>query len=181
MGSRLVLVAHGPTVGMRKLVFGDESDLQHPELLTPEGRRVSSWSCGPEPACGQTAAALAGPGVEVLEQLAGLDVGAWRGRPLAEIASEDPEGLSRWMTDASSAPHGGESVAQLVARVGRFCDAREWPPGRNLAVVTPLVARALAVHALAVAPEAIFRVDLAPLGRVTVSRQGSIWRLQGLG
>jgi len=181
MGSRLVLVAHGPTAGMRELVFGDESDLQHPELVGREERRVMSWSCGPEPACGQTAAALAGRGVEVAAELAGLDVGAWRGRPLAEVASEDPEGLSRWMSDPSSAPHGGESLAQLVVRVGEFCDAREWRPGGNVAVVSPLVARALAVHALAVGPEAIFRVDLAPLGRVTLSRQGSIWRLQGLG
>jgi broad specificity phosphatase PhoE len=85
------------------------------------------------------------------------------------------------MSDPHAAPHGGESLAELVARVGACCDERDWPPGRSVAVVAPLVARAMAVHALAATPEVIFRVDLAPLGRVGLSRHGRGWRLQQLG
>jgi broad specificity phosphatase PhoE len=183
MASRLILVAHGATTGTQDLVFGDESDLTHPELVSADASRVMSWSCGPEPACVETAAGLIGqPGrAEVVADLASLDVGRWRGRPFGEVAEEDPDAVRRWMTDPSATPHGGESLARLMARVGAYCDAREWPAGRNLAVVTPLVARAMVVHALAVGPEAIFRVDLAPLGRVALSRQGPSWRLQGLG
>jgi broad specificity phosphatase PhoE len=183
MASRLILVAHAATTGTQDLVFGDESDLTHPELVSAEASRVMSWSCGPEPACAQTAAGLVGHSgrADVVTELAGLDVGRWRGRPFGEVVEEDPDGVRRWMTDPSARPHGGESLARLVARVGAYCDGREWPPGRNVAVVTPLVARAMVVHALAVGPEAIFRVDLAPLGRVAVSRHGASWRLQGLG
>ena len=49
-----------------------------------------------------------------------------------------------------------------------------------MAVVAPMVARAVAVHALGAPPEVIFRVDVAPLGRCCWSRSGDHWRLQGL-
>jgi hypothetical protein len=42
--------------------------------------------------------------------------------------------------------------------------------GRSVAVVTPLVARAAAVHALGAQPEVIFHLDMAPLGRLLISR-----------
>lgn len=74
----------------------------------------------------------------------------------------------------------GEILNQLIERVGAYCDARNWLPGQNLAVVTPLVARAMAVPALEVEASAIFRIDVAPLGRVGLSRQSSSWRLQHL-
>ena len=52
--------------------------------------------------------------------------------------------------------------------------------GRSVAVVTPLVARAAAIHALGAPPEVIFHIDIAPLGRVLISRSDQIWRLQAL-
>jgi broad specificity phosphatase PhoE len=100
---------------------------------------------------------------------------------LAEVAQEDPAGLAAWMSDATAAPHGGESLAALMRRVGAYCDRREWPSGRSVLVVAPLVARALVAHALAAGPEPIFHLDLAPLGRAGLSRQGRRWRLQQLG
>lgn len=181
MGHRLVLVAHAPTQGMRELVFGDRTDLVHPELIDELSRRVMTWSSGPEPACVQTAERLGGGAVEVLDELTGPDLGSWRGRTLTDVADAEPDGLGRWMTDPHAAPHGGESLAELIERLGSYCDAREWPAGRNVAVVAPLVARALVVHALAAPAEVIFRVDLAPLARVGLSRHGATWRLQQLG
>ena len=62
-------------------------------------------------------------------------------------------------------------------------DAVRWlvlQPGRSVAVVTPLVARALLVHALGAAPEVIFRIDIAPLGRALISRSQQTWRLTSL-
>jgi broad specificity phosphatase PhoE len=179
VASRLVLYAHGETSGTRELVFDDRSELRHPEAVTAPGR-VLSWSCGPEPACAETARLMGGQPA-VVPELANVDLGRWRGRTLAQVGEEDPDGLTRWMSDPHAAPHGGESLAELVTRVGSWCDGRDWPPGRHVAVVAPLVARAMAVHALAAAPEVIFRIDLAPLGRVGVSRSGVGWRLQQLG
>lgn len=180
MASRLVLVAHGPTTRTRDLPFGDESPLEHPERVEAESHRVVSWSSGPEPACVATAERLGGA-PEVVPELAQLDFAGWRGRTLAEIGAEDPRGLGRWLSDPTAAPHGGESLAELSTRVGAYCDQRDWPPGRSLAVVAPLVARAMVAHALGAGPEVIFGVDLAPLGRIGLSRQGLRWRLQQLG
>ena len=85
-----------------------------------------------------------------------------------------------WLHDAYAAPHGGESLAALINRVGGVLDDHPWPQGRSVVVVTPLVARAAAVHALGAPAEVIFRIDIAPLGRVLISRSDQIWRLQGL-
>ena len=64
--------------------------------------------------------------------------------------------------------------------MGRVLDDQQWPDGRSVAVVTPLVARALLVHALGAAPEVIFRIDIAPLGRALISRSQQTWRLTSL-
>lgn len=175
-----MLVAHGATRGTRELLFGDRTELRDPAGVHPMGDRVASWSSGPEPACMATARALGGE-PEVWSELTGLDVGGWTGRLLSEVAAEDPAGLQAWMSDPDATPHGGESLTDLVERAGAFCDRHRWAPGGNVAVVAPLVARALVVHALDVGPQALFRVDLAPLGRVGLSRHSGRWQLQQLG
>ena len=191
---RLLLVAAGATAGTRALSFGDSGHLVQPERVEPLTSRVNGWFCGPEPCCRQTARLLGGaPAVldseptvgdsepTVLDGLGGPDFSRWAGRELTEVGESEPEELNRWLSDPAAAPHGGESLADLVRRVGAVCDTQDWPQGRSVLVVTPLVARAAAVHALGVGPAAIFRLDLAPLGRVGLSGQARSWRLQQLG
>ena len=191
---RLLLVAAGATAGRRALSFGDSGHLVQPERVEPLTSRVNGWFCGPEPCCRQTARLLGGaPAVldseptvgdsepTVLDGLGGPDFSRWAGRELTEVGESEPEELNRWLSDPAAAPHGGESLADLVRRVGAVCDTQDWPQGRSVLVVTPLVARAAAVHALGVGPAAIFRLDLAPLGRVGLSGQARSWRLQQLG
>lgn len=180
MAARLVWLAHAPTTGMRELVFGDDSGLAHRELVRrwPE-RAVSCWR-GPEPACVESAQAL-GVVARLDPRLANFDPGSWRGCTFAEVLSRSPTDLSAWLSDPAAAPHGGESLADLVVRVGAFCDQTDWSDGPHLLVVSPLVARAAAVHALGAPAKAIFRVDVAPLQRVTMSRSAGTWRLIGLG
>ena len=112
-------------------------------------------------------------------ELRECDFGAWTGKALIDVASEDTAGLEAWLHDPSAAPHGGESLAKLINRVAAL-DDHPWPDGRNVVVVTPLVARALLVHALGAAPEVIFHIDIAPLGRASLSRSNSAWRLARL-
>jgi broad specificity phosphatase PhoE len=191
---RLLLVAAGATAGRRALSFGDSGHLVQPERVEPLTSRVNGWFCGPEPCCRQTARLLGGaPAVldseptvgdsepTVLDGLGGPDFSRWAGRELTEVGESEPEELNRWLSDPAAAPHGGESLADLVRRVGAVCDTQDWPQGRSVLVVTPLVARAAAVHALGVGPAAIFRLDLAPLRRVGLSGQARSWRLQQLG
>jgi broad specificity phosphatase PhoE len=180
MTVRLVWAAHGPTAGLRRAAFGDTSPLENRAEAASLACRVRSSRCGPEPACVETAQA-AGLSAEPDDRIAGLDPGVWRGLTLTEVVESDPDGIGAWLSDPTAAPHGGESLAALVRRVGGFSDRSGWEPGRHLMVVTPLVARAAAVHALGAPAATMFRLDVAPLQRVTMSRRAGTWRLTGLG
>lgn len=180
MASRLLLIASGITTGTRTLLFGDRTDLIDPGPDVRWPARMASLTSGPETACLSTAR-RSGRELEVEPRLASFDAGRWAGRCLDDVAAVDPVGVAAWLRDPTATPHGGESLAALILRVGDYCDEREWPQGRNVVVLTPLVARAIVVHALGAPAAVIFRVDLAPLGRVGLSRQGAGWRLQQLG
>ena len=177
MAQRLELIAHGLATGMRESILGAAGQLLEPRSISPVEGRVRTWRRGPEPACEQTAAAL-GSAAEVIDELRNCDLGWWVGRSLTEVAAEDPAGLRQWLTDAEASPHGGESLAQLVTRVGSAIDQLTWPDGRSVVVATPLVVRAMMTHVLQAPPEVIFRIDVSPLARIAVSRSGDFWRLR---
>jgi broad specificity phosphatase PhoE len=178
MAQRLLMVAHAPTAPTIAVTLGDDREPQTGEVRRLNGR-VASWLRGPEKACVATAVCLGGE-AEPVPELRECDFGAWTGRTLADVAFEDATALDTWLHDAHAAPHGGESLAELINRVGRVLDDHPWPEGRSIAVVTPLVARAAAVHALGASPEVIFHIDIAPLGRLLISRSDHIWRMQEL-
>jgi broad specificity phosphatase PhoE len=178
MAQRLLVVAHAATPATRALVFGDPGSLLPGEIRRLSGRTVS-WLSGPEKACQATAVRLGGT-AEPIQDLRDCNFGGWTGKALADVASHDPTGLDAWLRDPYAAPHCGESLAELITRVGRLLDDRAWPEGRNVAVVTSLVARALLVHALGAPPEVVFRIDMTPLGRALISRSQQTWRLTSL-
>ena len=178
MAPRLVIVAHAATPATHALVFGNSGELL-PGEIPRLSRRVASWVRGPEDACEATAICL-GENAEPIKELRGCDFGTWTGRALVDVAVDDPSGLEAWLHDPQAAPHGGESLAELIIRVGRVLDDHPWPEGRSVVVVTSLVARALLVHALNAAPEVIFHIDMAPLSRALISRSQEMWRLARL-
>jgi broad specificity phosphatase PhoE len=178
MAQRVLLVAHAPTAPTVALIFGEAGEPHTGEVRRLNGR-VASWLSGPESACQATAECLGGE-AEPVPELRDCDFGAWTGRTLVDVAFEDGQALDYWLHDPYATPHGGESLAQLINRVGRVLDDHPWPEGRSVVVVTPLVARAAAVHTLGAPPEVIFRIDIAPLGRVLISRSDHIWRMQAL-
>ena len=178
MAQRLLVVAHAATSATRALVFGDSDQLPSGEVRRLSGR-VVSWRSGPEEACKSTAVGLGGL-AEPLPDLRECDFGEWTGRALVDVAVDDPAGLDSWLRDPHAAPHGGESLTKLINRVGHTLDDHLWPDGRTVVVVTSLVARALIVHALGANPEVIFHIDIGPLGRASLSRSNSAWRLAGL-
>jgi broad specificity phosphatase PhoE len=178
MAPRLLIVAHAATPATHALLFGDAGELLPREVRRLSGR-IASWVRGPEKACEATAARLGGS-AEPIQELRDCDFGAWTGRGLVDIASDDPSGLEAWLHDPEAAPHGGESLAKLISRVGRVVDDYPWPDGRSVVVVTSLVARAVLVHALDAAPGVIFHIDIAPLSRALISRSQQMWRLNRL-
>ena len=177
MAQRLVVVAHGATSGLREAIFGDPGHVLDTAAIPAVRARFARWFQGPEVACVETAARLGGPG-KAIAQLGSCDFGSWTGRSLADVGASDPKGIRLWLADPHAKPHGGESLSELILRVGVAIDQSGWPEGQSIVVVTPLVARAIAVHALGAPPEAIFRIDMSPLGRVKVSRSTDSWRLR---
>ncbi|MFP5283803.1 MAG: histidine phosphatase family protein [Actinomycetes bacterium] len=177
MTVRLLVVASAATAGTRELVFGGEGEPLDVAAVDRLVGRTAGWWCGPEPTCAVTGRALGGE-PEVVAAFAGPDVGRWRGRSLAEVAAAEPEAARAWLADVAAAPHGGESLADLATRVGGQVEAHRWPEGRSVVVVVPLVARALAVHALAAPASVLLRLDVAPLDRLTLTRGPGGWRLR---
>jgi broad specificity phosphatase PhoE len=177
VAQRLVVVAHGVTGGLREAIFGDLDHVLDEAAIPAVRARFARWFQGPEVACAETAARLGGPG-EVMARLRTCDFGSWSGRSLANVGATDSKGIGQWLADPHAKPHGGESLAELILRVGGAVDQAEWPEGQSIVVVAPLVARAIAVHALGAPPEMIFRIDISPLGHMKVSRSTNSWRLR---
>ncbi|GAA0444748.1 phosphoglycerate mutase [Acrocarpospora corrugata] len=171
--ARVTVVAHGRTAAVRAAVFPSPGDVLEPleggDVVRAEGR------AGPEERCLGTArwlglAAVADPG------LRDCDHGRWRGRALAEVAAEDPDGVRAWLTEPGAAPHGGESVAGLIARMGEWLGSL--PPGRLVAVTHPAVVRAVLVSALGLPAAAYRRVDVPPLSGVELTGFAGRWNLR---
>ncbi|RAJ47219.1 broad specificity phosphatase PhoE [Kitasatospora sp. SolWspMP-SS2h] len=178
---RVALIAPALGAELHGARFGDDRPLTEAELAparvlaAPRADRVLS---APSPRCRQTAGALGLVPDAVEPALADLDAGAWRGRPLAELAAAEPRALAAWLSDPDFAPPGGESVTALLARVGRWLDALPADTGRLLAVAEPAVVRAAVVHALALPPAAFWRLDVAPLTATHLSGRAARWNLR---
>jgi histidine phosphatase superfamily protein (branch 1) len=175
MTQRLLIFAHGQTRGAGEPVFGEAGDLL-PDMVPALNGRVAAWANGPEQACLATVRHLGGRAEPILE-LHNCDFGEWADKTLSLVAAEDPAGLDAWLKDPYAAPHGGESLVEVIKRVGWVMDEYPWPDGRTVVVVTSLVARAMITYGLSANPEVIFHIDVGPLGRAWVSRSSSTWRL----
>ncbi|WP_250284658.1 MULTISPECIES: histidine phosphatase family protein [unclassified Frankia] len=181
---RLTLVSHARTAAVRAARFGADDDTiddaearraaaaatahtthmpEHTSEMsrTPFGRVLRggrAW-CDRSLRTRQTAQAL-GLSATPDPALRDLDVGAWAGRSLDEISPAD---LRLWTGDPAAAPHGGESVVDLLDRVAAWLAARATDPEHVIAVTHPAVVRAVLVTALRSPPEVFWRVDVPPL------------------
>nr|WP_246394011.1 histidine phosphatase family protein [Pseudonocardia pini] len=112
--------------------------------------------------------------------LAGLDHGRWAGRTLDEVATAEPDEVTRWLTDPESTPHGGESMADFVSRVGGWLRSLPNLPRGLLAVVDPAVVRAALAHTLGAPATAVWRVDVDPLSVTVLVGEAGRWNLREL-
>ncbi|MFJ7524493.1 histidine phosphatase family protein [Streptomyces griseus] len=137
---------------------------------------------GPSERCRETAEAL-GLAARTEPVLAGWDLGRWSGRRLDAVTAAEPAQLTAWLGDPSAAPHGGESLRDLVGRIGAWLDSLGGPgapDGDCLAVTEAAVVRAAVVHGLRLPPEAFWRLDVAPLTLTELSGRSGRWNA-GLG
>jgi broad specificity phosphatase PhoE len=81
-----------------------------------------------------------------------------------------------WLTDLDAAPHGGESLATVINRAGRWLDSRA---GHTLtAVAHPTVVRAALCHALGLPADGIWRLEVAPLAVCRLTHRAGRWHLK---
>lgn len=135
---------------------------------------IDAAYCGPEKRTRQTAELL-GLQASVDTRLADLDCGRWRGIVLGGVLPAD---LAVWLTDPTRAPHGGESVVDLVERVHAWMDTLSTRRGRLVAVTHPAVIRAAILVALDAPPKSFWRMDIAPMSRTVMHFRGHAWTLR---
>ena len=182
MTRRLLLVRHASTDAVRAAAFGAD------EPLDVSGRIAAAHLAERLPRADSVLVSPARRAVETAS-LAGLvatgeapgecDFGRWAGRPLREIAAADEAGVRAWMTDPDAAPHGGESLTAMLARVRSWLDSQAAADGTAIAITHAGVVKAAVVAALDAPPLAFWRIDVSPTsitelhahdGRWTVTR-----------
>jgi broad specificity phosphatase PhoE len=163
---RLLLIRHASTDALRRAAFPLDEPLD-------EGGRLAAGAlagsvgrgealCSPARRARDTAREL-GLDAEPVDELRECAFGTWAGRTLAEISDESPDAARSWMLDPTACPHGGESLAELIERVGSWLDAQRRLDGRVVAVTHGGVVKAAVMNALGAPPAAFWRVDVAPL------------------
>jgi broad specificity phosphatase PhoE len=185
VSARLTLVSHAPTAATAAAAFAraDEPLDSRGQAWADAARgrvdRVTRAICAPALACRQTATALAlTPQAEPL--IRDWDLGRWRGRTFDQIAADDPAAIEAWLTVPDAAPHGGEPLVALLARVADWLAAVP-ADGHTAAITHPAVVRAAVLGALSGSTAGFWRIDIAPL-TATVFRGGpGRWTLRSTG
>ena len=177
MAPRLVFVANAP-IGESSAATFPTPDSQVVAVPERVPMRTVGMLRGPELRCEQTVAGL-GWTAEVADELADLDLGTWAGADPVALLSVDPSTIGDFFTFTTVRPPGGETVSELIERVGRLC-VRDWPHGRTVLVTSPMVVRAAAVHLLGLPSSAYFSLDVEPLSALSCSAFGGRWKLNGL-
>ncbi len=180
--TRLILVRHASTEAVRRGAFPlDESLDRHGAADATAASatipRVDEAWCGPSRRARQTAEAL-GLDARVDAALDECDFGRWHGRQLADLHAEDADAVAAWMSDPAAAPHGGESIADLLDRVHAWLAARAGRGGRTLAVTHAGFIRAAIVVALGAPAQAFWRIDIAPLSHTILHERDGRWTVR---
>jgi broad specificity phosphatase PhoE len=185
MALRLTLIAHGATAATRRAAFPCDEPLEERALRRADllGRRIAPSDrvlTSPAQAARQTAEAL-GLAAEADDELCDCDYGRWAGERLDALAAAEPAAVAAWLSDPDFAGHGGESVAQLIARVAAWLERQAAGSARRLIAVTHAsVIRAAVVNVLAAPASAFWRIDVAPLGSAEIAAADGRWTLHAL-
>jgi broad specificity phosphatase PhoE len=179
--TRLSLISHAATPAQRRAAFPLDEPLEQQEIskiasLGWKAPKTQKALSGPELRTQQTVQAL-GLTAAITVELRDCDFGVWQGRELSNLQTQDPEGVAAWLMDPTAAPHGGESIANLIDRVGSWLDQlRE--DGHTIAVTHPAVIRSAVVHVLNAPVHSFWRVDIAPLTLTDLRFNGKVWTLR---
>ena len=179
MTTRLTLISPAMTTALREARFSTDDAGFEAEATAcagpfPAGR--AEVYASPSPRSLRTAGAL-GLDAVPLPALAPCAMGRWQGSTLDEVAAAEPESVAAWLADPAAAPHGGESLATLHARVGEWLRSLAPEAGRVVVVAEPDIVRSAVVNALGVPASAFWRIDVRPLTATELSGRNGRWNL----
>ena len=147
--TRFVLVRHGEASGNRELRYLGSSDVPLTERGQQQARQLAgvvgayaldALYTSPLQRARATAEAIASATGLTVREWADLreeDFGAWERMTRAEVLASDGERLAAWESGAATAPPGGESLADVRARVVASAAAlAAQHPGATMALVS---------------------------------------------
>jgi broad specificity phosphatase PhoE len=185
MTGRLTMICSGATAATRHAAFPLDEPLEPQAVLLAQAlgdqlRRADRVWSSPALRSRQTAQALGLQAVERLD-LADQDMGSWSGKTLAAISQQQSENISTWLSDPAAAPHGGESIAGLSARIAALMDTLLGERGHTIAVTHPAVIRTAVLHVLGAPLGSFWRIDCEPLSVAEFRSDGRRWALRASG
>jgi broad specificity phosphatase PhoE len=181
MKSELILLCHAATRAMKTGFFPADDDpldeTDRPRLANfGQHFKVDRVVASPARAARDTACEIDSE-CHADEEWSDLDYGRWRGKAIRDIHDEDADGLGAWLSDPTSAPHGGESLEALRARIRRAF-VRSPTAGTTLIVTHAIVVKVALAIVLNAPLDAVYSMDLEPLSSITLTRSGDAWRLR---
>ncbi|MEB0092412.1 histidine phosphatase family protein [Pseudomonas sp. CCI4.2] len=180
MATRLTLICHARTVAQKLGRFAQDEPIEmdwqsSAGSLSGHFKLSAQLLSAPETRAQQTGLLFASE-LDIVPALRDCDFGRWQGQRIDDLQAQEPEALNAWLTDSMSAPHGGESIADVCARVSAWLDTLR-TPGHIIAITHPFIIRAAIVHALQCPMTAFNAIDIEPLS-MTELRYNGRWRLR---
>lgn len=183
--TRLTFLCRGATAANRLSRLSSDEPLLSRERERAErlARLLPAYDavfCAPEASARETAAFLAAHPA-LAEPLRDAAYGRWSGRSVDEIAAEHPGDIQTWLSDPAAAPHGGESFEAVRGRCVSWLDGQHAMGGHRLAVTHAIILKVVLAHVLEAPLSAVWRIDVEPLGALTLTSDGRRWALRFFG
>lgn len=173
MKTELTLICHAATYAMKAGRFPTSDDPIEPVDLVMAKRRVVT---SPARAARETAALFDDEAL-IDQSFDDLDYGRWHGRSIRDVHDEDAMGLQAWLSDPSSAPHGGESLEALAGRI--MSGLERYAQGGSHTIVTHALALKVTLARVLEAPlVAVYAMDFEPLSTLVLTRHDAGWRVR---
>jgi broad specificity phosphatase PhoE len=185
MAPRVTLICHASTRALRAATFGGDDPIDDvgrakAERLEGTLRRIDQCLTSPALRARETAAALGLPAT-VDERLRDCDFGRWTGRKLSQVIVREPRKLMSWISNPSSAPHGGETIPQVMERVAAWISEPDRSKGHTVAITHASVIRAAIVYVIQAELRSFWRIDVSPLSLTDLRTNGRRWVLRSTG
>jgi broad specificity phosphatase PhoE len=184
MRPRITLVAQATTKALRAATFGandgiDDVGRRHAARVAHALGKVDRVFSSPGLGAQETATAL-GLTPTIDDRLRECDYGRWTGLKINQVILREPRKLISWIRQPATAPHGGETIPQVLARVAQWMEAQSRLDGHTVAITHSSVIRAAIVHVIQAQLPSFWRIDVLPLAQADFRTNGRRWVLRSM-